>query len=265
MGLHKQFKTGAVVGSYPKPMLVLMLDEGGLDVVPPRSATIPPDLIKMDCVEEDITWIKPEETLSYANKKPEELSKVTAIDFYETSQRFMSCDLREAGTTAPFSKLMDVMNALSTVNSKCDSLVWKTILFDNLTAFGDYGVLMVRALNPDSEKDMRAFAPFVGGKVEQLVRLLTSLKAHVVVLVHTTMDKDEKVGVITENPMIMSKYRNKVGKDFSSVFYATKENGKPVLWTTDQMFVRGIGGRWPVGLPPKVAPDFKSIYGKELQ
>jgi hypothetical protein len=29
------------------------------------------------------------------------------------------------------------------------------------------------------------------------------------------------------------------------------------------MFVRGIGARWPV-LTGEVAPDFKSIYGKEL-
>jgi hypothetical protein len=29
------------------------------------------------------------------------------------------------------------------------------------------------------------------------------------------------------------------------------------------MFVKGVGGRWPV-LQGEVAPDFKSIYGKEF-
>jgi len=38
-----------------------------------------------------------------------------------------------------------------------------------------------------------------------------------------------------------------------------------VVWTSDKLYVSGVGPRWPIGLPQECQPDFKSIYGKEAQ
>ena len=266
MGLPKSFKTGATVGSYPKPMFVFSFDEEGLSVIPSKRVTLDSNQIKMDCCLEDIVWIKPEEVNTYCDKPESEQPKIVAIDFCDTKVRQLLCELKPTGDTAPFAKVMTALNALITKNGSeaRTSLPWKTVVFDNLTAFGEFAQLMVAGLNLEMAKDMRLLAPLVGGKVAQLVGVLTSLPTHVVVLAHTFLDKDEKAGVITELPIILSRYRDKVGAGFSQYLYATKKLGRPILWTTDQMFVRGIGCRWPANLAAEIQPDFMSIYGKEL-
>ena len=62
-----------------------------------------------------------------------------------------------------------------------------------------------------------------------------------------------------------SRFKDRIGALLSQFFYATKENGKAVVYTTDKGFVKGVGARWPADLPAVCGADFKSIYGKELQ
>jgi len=59
MGPPKQFKTGAVVGTYPKPLLLCQFDRGGVDIVPPRAFVADKDSIPMDVCYEDIVFEKP--------------------------------------------------------------------------------------------------------------------------------------------------------------------------------------------------------------
>lgn len=47
-GPPKSFKTGAVAGTYPKPLLYFGFEEAGLDVIPMRTTTLSRDAVPMD-------------------------------------------------------------------------------------------------------------------------------------------------------------------------------------------------------------------------
>lgn len=266
MGPPKSFKTGAVVGTYPKPMLVLSFDEGGLDVIPSKTMPRNNDLVQFDCVAEDIVWIKPTEITTALAKPESEQPKITAIDFCDSRVKQTDLAFKVTGNSEPYSMVMSVINALVTADGRTtrSSLPWKTIVFDPVTGFSDIVLLLIAANQPNSLADARQWASMIGSKVQQVVGVLTSLPAHIVILMHSQYEKNELMGSIVELPSIYSGYRDKIGAYLSQFLYATKTAGKPVVWTTDQMFVRGIGCRWPQGLPPICAPDFRSIYGKEL-
>lgn len=255
-----------VVGTYPKPMLVFMFDEGGLDSIPSKTLTLPPDYIRFDCVAEDIVWIKPEEIDKFLAVPTASLPKITAIDFNDTRIKQMDLTFKAIGNSEPMSKFMTVLNKLVTADGRTlrSELPWKTIVLDPVTGFSDIVLAHIAAFNSEALKDARQWASQIGDKVKQMVGVVTSLQAHVVIILHTQLDKNELTGTIIELPAIYGSYREKMGGGLSQLFYATKVNGKPVIYTTDQMFVRGIGARWPLGLKPIHEPDFKSIYGKEL-
>jgi hypothetical protein len=141
---------------------------------------------------------------------------------------------------------------------------YKTIVFDSVTGYMDIIMSHLSSFNPNGMADARYWAFQVGQKVRQLILSSTCLPAHVVFIMHSTIEKDELTQQIRELPSVYSGLRNDICGLFSQAFYATKNNGKPVLWTNDKLFVKGIGPRWPANLPQELAPDFKSIYGKEV-
>jgi hypothetical protein len=68
-GPPKSFKTGAVTGTYPKPMLYLGFDVDGLSVIPSKNAIKGNDLVPFDVAFEDIVVCEPGK-LSEWVKKP---------------------------------------------------------------------------------------------------------------------------------------------------------------------------------------------------
>ena len=75
-GQSKQWKTGAVVGTYPRPLLAVSLDEGGLDVV-----TTPAPL-----------YIKTNELFKECQRPVADLSPITAIDLCDASSKTLGLD-----------------------------------------------------------------------------------------------------------------------------------------------------------------------------
>lgn len=96
---------------------------------------------------------------------------------------------------------------------------------------------------------------------------MTAMPLHVVVLLHSFIEKNELTGEITEKPNLYSQtLRDDFFGLFSQVFYSMKNmSGAPMVYVSDKYPVKGIGPRWPQGLPQENAPDFTSIYGKDLQ
>jgi len=267
-GLPKSAKTVAVVGTYPKPMLVFCFDEEGLSVIPRRDTVIPPDLIQPDIRYEDVVWCNPEEIGKYLDHTPaDQLPKVVAMNFYDATLRQVDLQFQAAANSMPMSRLMNALNLVVTGDggrTRRDPNPFRTIVLDSTTGMTDIILGLIAQINPNSLKDGRLWAPLVGSKVQQIVGVVCGIQSHVVFIAHSQLDKNELVGSIIELPAIYSSYREKIGAYLSQFLYATKQNGKPVVWTSDQMFVRGIGCRWPVGLPPVCGPTFKDIYGKEL-
>lgn len=260
MGQPKSFKTGAVVGTYPKPMLVLSFDEGGLDIIPNRGkeSTLPGS-IKFDVTAEDIVTIKPSERAAYFTKPMEQQPKVLCLNMSDPTAKSMDLTYKAIANSAPMGAVVDVLNELG----RMPKLPWRTIVFDPVTEYQNLILSHISQTSSASLNDARAWASMIGAKVAQTVGALTSLQCHVVVIIHSQIDKNELTGAIVEQPNIYGRIRDSFGGLFSQFFYSAKLNGKPVIWTTDQGFVRGIGPRWPAGLAPQVEPDFHAIYGKE--
>lgn len=269
MGPTKSFKTGAVVGTYPKPMLVALFDEGGLDVIISKSQSQPPGDIPFDIRSEDVITVKPNRLSEFvlAAKNGTPMPKVLALDFCDTMNKEISLDnFKPRANSQPMQEFVNTTNYLYRLGQDTpDVFPWKTVVLDNLTGLSDIILSHISAFQSQSMNDARVWASMVGAKVVQTIGAFTSLPCHVVILMHTQLDKNELTQQVIELPKIYSGVRDTIGALFSNFFYATKENGRPVIYTTDRGFVRGIGPRWPAGLPPVCQPDFQSIYGKELK
>jgi hypothetical protein len=120
-------------------------------------------------------------------------------------------------------------------------------------------------MNPGRMADARDWAFQTGQAVKRVLASMTMLPCHIVCLMHDDMQKNELSGQITVIPSVYgNELKQIVGGLFSQFFYAMKsQTGKPVVLMSDKMYVRGVGGRWPV-IQGESLPDFKTIYGKEF-
>lgn len=249
MGPGKVWKTGAIVSSYPKPMLVLEGDEGGLDIIT-KPLTI--------------NWVKKEEIASLLLKPTKDLPPITAWDF---------TGIKTGGVTDAYEVKKD-FTTYPAFNSVCNQLItapnmpFKTVVIDSITRLQEVIECHNAAVNPGTLIDARKWAPNIGMKIKQTIAELCRLQCHVVFILHTDTDKNELTGEITTQPMMFSKQRELVGNLLSQFFYAGVDLGtppKPFVLTQPQMYVKGIGMRWPLGLPPKVGATFNEIYGQAVK
>lgn len=243
-GKGKQFKTGSVVGTYPRPLLCLQTDEEGLSVI-----------------NDPITIIDPKDFESWCKKKPEELDQngIYSVDFTNIGVTKQITNVYQpTGEKVGFQTFVDTANKLLTIGCP-----WKTIVVDSISSLSDMIMAHNASVNASSLSDARKWAGNVGGKVAQIVKVLCSVDAHVVFIMHEDLEKNELSGEVTIYPLIHSKFRQKVGAELSQFFYQTMENGKAVIYTQNKGLIKGIGARWPQNLPAVCGADFKSIYGKE--
>lgn len=265
-GLPKSFKTGGVVGTYPKPMLWVGFNGEELDVIPSKKQAPVNGDIALDVTYEDIVFIKPNELATWAKKPEVEQPKVLAVDFGirfpESKDPLQLTVYRPIADDVPMQKFIEAGNHLC----KLPSVPWKTVVFDNLSDLSDVCLMHIAAFQSGAMADARQWASMVGNKTIQVVNAFHLIPANTVFLMHSQIEKNELTGQVLEVARIYSGVRDVFGKLFSAFLYATKQpgTGKPVVWTTDQGFVRGIGVRWPAGLPAVCGPDYKSIYGREL-
>jgi len=261
MGPPKSFKTGAIAGTYPKPLLYFGFDRGGLDIIPSKPH-VEASLVKMDVTYDEIVFIKPSELSAWTAKPQSEQPKILALDFTVFMPQSIDLQLKP---TASSLQLQEFVNAFNVLANK-PMLPWKTFMVDSVTGLTDAILSHISSFNPAAMNDARQWAGMAGGKVRQVVLNATAMPMHVVFLLHSFIEKNELTGEITEKPNLYSQsLRDDFFGLFSQVFYSAKNmQGQPVIWVSDKYPVKGIGPRWPVGLPQECKPDFTSIYGKEL-
>ena len=260
-GPPKSFKTGATVGTYPKPLLYLGFDVGGLDVIPSKIQPKTDGAIPFDISYEDITFCEPGKLGDWL-VKPEQ-PKVLAVDY--TTKRIRDLSLEYMPSKSQ-EALQLFQGPLGDYNKLCNkpSLPWKTIVLDCITGYMEVVLSHFSSLNPGRMADARDWAFQVGQMVKRVMTSMTMLPAHVVVLMHDELDKNDLSMQVNIQPYVFGReVRAIAGGLFSQYFHAQKNNGKPVILTSDQAFCRGVGSRWPI-LTGETQPDFKSIYGKEL-
>lgn len=264
LGKPKTFKTGAILGTYPKPMLVCMFDNDGHSVIPSKSSAPNPDLVKMDTSYEDMVIITPVELPKWLEKPMEQQPRILVIDFFSARCITVTLDVKVLADSTAMQAFVNVTDALFRHVKDKKPFPWKTIVFDSTTGFSDVVLSFVAQYNAPAMANAMLWAPQVAGKVRQAINFMNIMPAHAVTIIHVEVDKDEMTGAVSEIPSLYSKsLRTDLSGLFNQVFYSTKRNGKPVVWTTDQMLVTGIGPRWPQGLPTECGADFASLYGKE--
>lgn len=265
-GPPKCFKTGAVVGTYPRPMLVFEFDDGGLDIFPNRGFVWPKDAfhLSIDLFKEDIKFIKPEELEAECAKEPSALAKVTAIDFSLMRMETPNDLYVPRAAAGGFETLI---KCLSTLYKRCP---FATIVMDPITGLSELIHCHFAARNPTKLADAQKWAPGIGYQVTKLIGTMSLLSAHTVFLFHETpiMEVDDEtrqssmVGVRVMLPSVQA--RTAVGGKCQQFLYQSRDMGKPFVQTQDFGSVKcGLGCRWPLGLPVKVGPLFKDIYERK--
>lgn len=265
-GAPKSFKTGAVVGSYPKPMLVFLWDRAGLDVVPSSKVIVPPTEFQFDVRYEEIKFLQPGQLASMLNVPLAEQPKILAISYADAKPGELDLLLKPIADSTPFQQfILNDFNAVVRHLQAGRALPWKTVVKDSLSGYQDVLLSHIAAFNPNALADARQWAAQIGAKIVQTISALTSWPCHVVVTSHVTVEKQENTQMVKELPDMYSANRYNIGRLFSQMFYATKNGTRPVLWPHDQMYVVGTGARWPVGLDKVIdPPSFQAIYGKEV-
>ena len=259
MGPPKSGKTVAVIGTYPKPMLVFQFDSGGTDVIPSSPVKPSDSILALDVVHSDIKRIKPEELDAMCKLKTEDLPKVTLIDFTESAKKLMLDSFSPLADSKPYNAFYKAVNSL--VNIGCP---WKTFVLDSTTSLCDSLMSFVAEKQNSWLTDARKWSPAVGGKILQHVAVVTNLPIHCVFIAHSHMEKNELNGEITIIPLGPNRFSEQIGSLVSQYFYATNESGKLQVYTRPKGNVKAIGCRWPSDLPTVCGADFKSIYGKEI-
>lgn len=247
-GPAKCYKTGAVVSSYPRPLLCLQFDQEGLDIIKEPITSIGVDKLK--------------DFLNAAKAKGEKYvePKIYELDFCDKNEKLMSAVYQPNGNSAPFSNFVSTINDL--VKICCP---FKTVVIDSLSGVGDAILAHIAATSPSSLGSALKWAPMIGGKIYQCISVVTSLGCNVVFIMHASSPQTNETTASTDiTPLLPSQWaRDRVGTLVSQFFYQCKDGGKPMIYTTDQVYVKGIGCRWPSNLPSKVGPLFNDIYGKE--
>jgi AAA domain len=260
MGPPKAGKTVAVVGTYPKPMLVFQFDSGGTDVIPSTPVAAKAGTLALDVTHSDIVKIQPSELAEWCKKKTEELPKVTLVDFAEQTRKLMVAEFVPLADAKPYNSFYTAVNNLVTVGCP-----WKTFVLDSVTGLCDSLLSFVAEKQSAWLTDARKWSPAVGGKALQHVAVMTNLPVHCVFLAHSHMEKNELTGEISIIPLGPNRLAEQIGALVSQYLYATNETGKLQVYTKPKGNVKAIGCRWPSDIPAVCDADFKSIYGKELQ
>lgn len=259
-GPPKTFKTGSVVGTYPRPLLLLNCDEEGYTIFPRRDEKIRKDFIPFEVFYEDLAFAKPDDFDTFCKKPMSEQAPVTVLDVVDmVKQRLMTSFYVPIANSGPLENFVKSVNKLIQVGCP-----WKTIVVDSITGLNEIVLNHVASVNQAALADPRKWAPMAGNKVAQMIGVLTSTPAHFVAIFHESYRENEKAQDFRTSPLVHSQVRDRIGGLFSQWFYQIKENGKPKIRTTDFGLVKGIGARWPLNLPEVCGPTFREIYGGQI-
>lgn len=264
MGKPKTFKTGAIVGTYPKPLAYFGFDREGLSILPTKDYVSPPTQMQLDCTYEDISFEKIGSMTQVLSKPIEK--KIIAFDYTSEFPMNISLDYLPSKSQESAQKFMTDFNAVNDFIRAKKELPFKTAVFDSTTGYGEMMKMHLSSFNPGAMTTALQWAFMLGEALRRVMLASTAWPCHVVFITHTSSpEKNEDTSQVEELPALYGKgFRDAVGGLFSQYFYATKTAGKPVIKNSDFMTMRGLGSRWPSGLANEVPADFKSIYGKEL-
>jgi hypothetical protein len=211
----------------------------------------------LDVIREPIVWFKPDELVLACKKERSALPPLTAFDFCDGNVKKMTDNFQPLANAAPMRLFVNVVNTIVT-----EGCPWATVVVDSVSGLNDIILSFISSTNAAILSDPRKWAGLAGGKVAQMMGVITSLPCHCVFIFHEALKDNEKTGDTFVRPLVPSQFRDRVGGLCSQWLYACKVNGVPKVRTTDYGLVNGIGCRWPHELEPLCGPSFQDIYGK---
>jgi hypothetical protein len=248
-GPPKTQKTRMVVGTYPRPLLVLEYDLDGMSVSLDPYFKGQPQQLTVDEVV----------TIAAGKTPPPEIGYVdlAAMNTMPLDELYIP---RKDGTTFPAT--IKLVNTIV----KANPCPWQTVVVDTVTGLSDCIYGHQALVNTAALADARKWAGNIGMKVGQVIGVMAMAKCHVVFIFHDETDKNEITSEVRTFPMVYSKIRESLGAMFNQFFYTKVDNqNKPRLETKPIGLKKGIGARWPGNLAPEIDADFKSIYGEALK
>lgn len=245
-GKPKTFKTGIVLGTYPKPLLHMSYDAGGHEIHKPASD------YSVVAIDELRFILHPDPA-----KRVPPPAKITVIDLSFKPLGGMDTNYVPAPNNLSFQLTVDVINLLRGFNP------FKTVVVDPVTGLSEAIWQHQAVTNSAALADPRKWAGNIGLKVGQVIDYITALPCNSVFLFHEDTEKDELTGKITTLPNVYSRLRNFLGGKFTQFYYQI--GGRPVakVQVMDSGLVQGIGVRWPTFSTLEMNGDFQSLYGKE--
>lgn len=240
-GAPKTWKTGAVLSSYPKPLLLLDYDKGGYDIV----RNIEHKVIKAN------------------DPYPSPLPPITVIDLSFTPTVDFNTNYVPVSDKNAFEDTSTALKKLRAL--PVDAFPFKTVVLDPVTELSEAIWRHQAVTNSSALADARKWAGNIGMKVQQLIDYINSLPCNTVCIFHTEVIKDEGLtDKVIERPMVYSKLRDHLGGKFTQFFYQEMIAGKPMIRVKGFALVQGIGARWPdFGARELIGPTFNDIYGNE--
>lgn len=244
-GPPKKRKTTSVVESYPKPLLMLNFQPGGLD-----------------SVTQEVTVIQRETLETLSKGKPEELPRITCVNYFEP-HRINTGMHKPYYSATQFTRVSTDINLISDPG-RCP---WATVVLDPLTEFRQAVLLFIGSLNVKglSMDDARDWAGTSSLKIVEVVGSLYDLPCNAVVIAHEQLVENEKTKEIRILPMAYGQSREILGGMAAQYIYATSvgqgKEEKFVVWTKPQGWVTNLGVRWPRPVEAICGPTYEEIYG----
>lgn len=239
MGPPKSFKSGAVCGTYPRPLLSFLFDEGGLDILKePVKIITPKQFIDEGWCLKPKTELPPLMAIDFAPKKMEVTDSYDVTPEAEQWQSFGKC--------------------VNEIHKK--GCPWETVVVDPITELSECILRHMAKVNKTAMADPRKWASAAGSKVSEVISSMVGYPCHVVFIMHSQVEKIELTGEMIVQPMLYSRFREIVGAQLSQFFYAQIKSGKATVLTEPDGYVKGIGARWPENLPAVCGATYSDIY-----
>lgn len=245
-GPGKTGKTKSHVETYPKPMLVLNTELGGLASV----KSIP------------VQSLNSKDLPALLAKPTAELPPVVAIDYIYRSGGQISL------TVAPSYNKDNLTRLITDLNLVSRNCPFNSVMLDHLTGLSESCVGLIGCDAPAFMADSRKWAGAAGAKAQEVVGFMLGLPCPcVVIIAHETTTTDEKANITTTTPMVVGSLKGRLSAMCEQVFYSDtmQVDGKLkyILRTVPFGVVKGLGHKGlRDDMPAVCGQSFKEIYGE---
>lgn len=159
---------------------------------------------------------------------------------------------------------LDDLQVYFNMQNKKQKLPFDTIIIDTITTMTDSIMEDYRYVSqtgvkrPNIDQNSQSDYGLLATHFKQILTGCLALDAHVVVLGHTMLSKDESTGVVSNEILMPGQMSSKLGIYFEEVYFAKVNDKKERVWQT-QADNKTRFCRTQRNLPPEITANFAEI------